>query len=107
MPLHIDAINIGPVTWSGDANIRIGWHWVQQTMGGVDRILPGDNLRIPLLAHETGPIRPGHGYAFRSHLVLPKEPGDYIARPQMLSELVAWFGTQLPEIQVRVTPPTQ
>ena len=107
VPLHVDAINIGPVTWSGDANIRVGWHWVQQTMGGVDRILPGDNLRIPLLAHETGPIRPGHGYAFRGHLVLPKEPGDYIARPQMLSELVAWFGTQLPEIQVRVTPPTQ
>jgi hypothetical protein len=103
--LHVDATNVGTVTWSSDANVRLGWHWTQLLADGTEKSLPGDGKRILLLTHDIGPIRPGNGYAFRGQLILPPEPGQYIARPQMLSELVVWFGTDFPEIRVRVVPP--
>lgn len=85
----MEAVNVGSVTWSDEANTRVGWHWTRLLAGGTKEALPDDGRRILLLAHETSPIRSGNGYTFLGQLVLSAEPGDYVARPQMLSELVA------------------
>ena len=98
--LHVNALNLGPVIWSGDATVRLGWKWFRK--------LPNDRLeemlefegRLPLLGHESGEIHPGNGYAFRGRISAPDLPGEYVVRISMLSELVAWFENPPIEIDV-------
>ena len=90
-PLLVTALNLGPVTWSADANIRLGWRWFKVGEDGAEVEVPGYEGRIVLLSHLVGPVLPGNGYAFSDLLRLPDEPGEYVVRVAPLAELVAWF----------------
>lgn len=98
--LHVDALNVGDVVWSGDANIRLGWIWYLVLENGQLQEMPKYEGRIPVLGHETGEIVPGNGYSFRGRLRAPDEPGNYIVRISMVSELVAWFESDPVEVHV-------
>ncbi len=98
--LHINAFNLGPVVWSDDANVRLGWRWFRTLPDGSEEEIPQFEGRVPLLGHESGEIRPGNGYAFRGQIRTPDMPGKYVVRISMLSELVAWFDNSPIEIDV-------
>ena len=103
-PLHVDAVNLGPIIWSGDVQARLGWRWFPRLPGGGEQEVHKYEGRIPWLGHDTGDIRPGNGYAFRGVLTAPDEPGDYVVRISMVSELVAWFRNPPIEVHVTTTP---
>ena len=104
LPLHVDALNIGTVGWTDAANIRLGWRWYAVEPDGTEREVPKYEGRLPLLGHLYGDIPPGTGYAFPGDLRAPDEPGKYVVRVSMLSELVAWFSIDPIEIAVTVSP---
>ena len=99
--LLVTALNLGPVTWSPDANIRLGWRWFRVQEDGSELEVPRYEGRIVLLSHLVGPVLPGNGYAFQGMLRLPDEPGDYVVRVAPLAELVAWFPGE--PVIIRVT----
>ena len=100
LPLHVDAMNIGRKSWTDEANIRLGWRWYRSNSDGSETEIPAYEGRVPLLGHIYGEIPPGRGYAFAGQLRAPDEPGDYVVRVSMLSELLAWF--DIDPIEVRV-----
>ena len=100
LPLHVDAMNIGRKSWTDEANIRLGWRWYRSNEDGSETEVPAYEGRVPLLGHIYGEIPPGRGYAFAGQLRAPDEPGDYVVRVSMLSELLAWF--DIDPIEVRV-----
>ena len=101
-PLLVTALNLGPVTWSADANIRLGWRWFRAQEDGAEVEMPGYEGRIVLLSHLVGPVLPGNGYAFSGLLRLPDEPGEYVVRVAPLAELIAWFPGEPAIIRVTV-----
>ena len=105
--LHVDALNSGQTSWGDAANIRLGWRMFAINDEGGEIELPRYEGRVVLLGHEFGDIPPGRGYAFAGRLRAPDEPGRYVVRVSMLSELVAWFDIYPIEIEVTVTDPNQ
>lgn len=101
LPLHVDALNTGTVGWTDRANIRLGFRWYRHEIGGEEEV-PRYEGRVPLLGHLYGDIPPGIGYAFAGDLRAPDEPGEYLVRVSMLSELIAWFAVDPIELRVRV-----
>ena len=104
MPLHVDALNTGRKSWTGEANIRLGWRWWTVGEDGAEIEQPKYEGRVPFLGHVFGEILPGRGYAFAGQLQAPDEPGRYVVRVSMLVELVAWFSIDSVEIEVVVIP---
>ncbi|MDP6507840.1 MAG: hypothetical protein QF719_05370 [Chloroflexota bacterium] len=102
LPLLVTALNLGPVTWGGEANIRLGWRWFQVQADGSEVEMTGYEGRIVLLGHLVGDILPGNGYAFRGMLRLPDAAGEYVVRVAPLAELVAWFPGEPATIRVTV-----
>ncbi len=100
--LLVTALNLGPVTWSADANIRLGWRWFRVQEDGAEVEVPGYEGRIVLLSHLIGPVLPGNGYAFSGLLRLPDESGEYVVRVAPLAELIAWFPGEPAIIRVTV-----
>ena len=99
--LLVTALNLGPVTWEPDANIRLGWRWFKVQEDGGEQEVTRYEGRIVLLSHLVGPVLPGSGYVFSDLLRLPDEPGDYVVRVAPLAELVAWFPGE--PVIIRVT----
>ena len=102
LPLLVTALNLGPVAWGSEANIRLGWRWFQVQADGSEVEMPGYEGRIMLLGHLVGDILPGNGYAFRGMLRLPDAAGEYVVRVAPLAELVAWFPGEPATIRVMV-----
>ena len=105
--LHVDALNTGQTSWGDAANIRLGGRMFAIDGEGGETELPEHEGRVVLLGHEFGDIPPGRGYAFAGQLRAPDEPGRYVVRVSMLSELLAWFNIDPIEIEVTVTGPDQ
>ena len=103
IPIRFDAINIGPVTWSEDANIRLGWEWYRSANDG-DAGAPVLDGRIAMMSHVFGEIRPGQGYVFTGYITAPAESGTYSLRIGMLAELVAWFPGERLDLSIAVDP---
>ena len=105
--LRVDALNTGQTSWGDAANIRLGWRMFAIDGEGGETELPEHKGRVVLLGHEFADIPPGRGYAFAGQLRAPDEPGRYVVRVSMLSELLAWFNIDPIEIEVTVTGPDQ
>ena len=103
--LHVDAVNIGKVDWSGEANIRLGWQWFERVDDETLHKSSTPEGRLPLLNNIYGVVPVGSGHPFVGSIALPEIPGHYVMKIGMVSELVAWFPKEKIQIQVTVHNP--
>ena len=92
-------------TWSaGGANpVRLGYHWY--TTEGQE-VAPGlwDDNRAPL-PHD---LQPGQSVTLNPNLSIPRTPGTYELRWDIVEEMVTWFAWQgVPTLNVQVTVNTE
>jgi hypothetical protein len=93
--IAIQTRNTGAAMWiasSGPGQVKLGYVWLNARTG-----LPIHDGRIEL----PYPVYPGTPYTFFGEVQAPTEPGEYVLKLDLVSELITWF-EQVGAIPVRV-----